>query len=211
MSLGENIRKKRKELKLSQEYVAEKLGVSRQAVSKWETEQSEPTAGNLVELANVFGIGLSELVEPKKYTSKKTTEKRKQNLILRANLTRTAITMQAAFLIAVTQALYMFWHADHRNKGLYKGEFFFDLVLLLLASIWMSANHLYEADVAQRRKNIKIELIYCCVQAGIALFTIRFEMGLAGMVIIIAAAVFYLFYINSKFMNRKLTKSLRWR
>ena len=37
MSLGENIRKKREERKLSQEYVAEKLGVSRQAVSKWET------------------------------------------------------------------------------------------------------------------------------------------------------------------------------
>lgn len=36
MSLGENIRNKREELKLSQEYVSEKLGVSRQAVSKWD-------------------------------------------------------------------------------------------------------------------------------------------------------------------------------
>ena len=35
MSLGENIKAKRNELKLSQEYVAEQLGVSRQAVSKW--------------------------------------------------------------------------------------------------------------------------------------------------------------------------------
>ena len=42
MSLGENIKAKRNELKLSQEYVAEQLGVSRQAVSKWETDQSEP-------------------------------------------------------------------------------------------------------------------------------------------------------------------------
>ena len=49
MSLGENIRKKREELKLSQEYVAEKLGVSRQAVSKWETGQSEPTASNWID------------------------------------------------------------------------------------------------------------------------------------------------------------------
>lgn len=37
MSLGDNIRKRRKERKLSQECVAEQLGVSRQAVSKWET------------------------------------------------------------------------------------------------------------------------------------------------------------------------------
>lgn len=36
MSLSENIRLKREELKLSQEYVSEKLGVSRQAVSKWD-------------------------------------------------------------------------------------------------------------------------------------------------------------------------------
>ena len=206
MSLGENIRKKREELKLSQEYVAERLGVSRQAVSKWETGKSEPTAGNLVELANVFEIGLSELVDSKKYTSKKTIEKRKPNPILRANLTRIAITMQAAFLIAVTQAIYLFQHADHLNKRIYRGEFFFTLVLLLLASTWMSANHLYESDVAQRRKNIRIELIYCCVQAGIAFLTIRFEMGLAGMVIIIAVATLYLIYINPKFMNRKLTK-----
>ena len=56
------------------------------------------------------------------------------------------------------------------------------------------------------QKNIKIELIYCCVQAGIALLTIRFEMGLAGMAVIIAAAALYLIYINPKYMNRKLTK-----
>lgn len=206
MSLDENIKKKREELKLSQEYVAEKLGVSRQAVSKWETGQSEPTASNLAELANVFEISLSELVDPQKYTSEKITEKRKQNSILHANFTRIAIMMQAAFLVAVTQALFLFRHADYLNKWLYKDEFFFTLVLLLLASIWMSANHLYESDIVQRRKNTKIELVYCCVQAGIALFTIRFEMGLAGMVLIIIAAIIYLFYINPKFMNRRLTK-----
>ncbi|MBO5283092.1 MAG: helix-turn-helix transcriptional regulator, partial [Lachnospiraceae bacterium] len=36
MSLGQSIAARRKELKLSQEYIAEQLGVSRQAVSKWE-------------------------------------------------------------------------------------------------------------------------------------------------------------------------------
>ena len=53
MSLGENIKTKRNELKLSQEYVAEQLGVSRQAVSKWETDQSQPKAKNLTELATI--------------------------------------------------------------------------------------------------------------------------------------------------------------
>lgn len=206
MSVGENIKNKRKELKLSQEYVAEQLGVSRQAVSKWETGQSEPTVSNLVELANVFEIGLSELVDPQKYTSEKITEKKKPNLILRANLIRIAITMQAAFIIAFTQAFYMYRHAEIHDQGLYKGEILFTLVLLMLASIWMSANHLYESDRIQRQKNTKIESVYCCVQAGFALLTIHFEMGLVGMAIIIAAACFYILWINPKFMNRKLTK-----
>ena len=207
MSLGENIRKKREELKLSQEYVAEKLGVSRQAVSKWETGQSEPTASNPVELANVFEIGLTELVDPQKLTSEKTTEKKKPNPILRANLIRIAITMQAAFIFAFTQTSYMYRHAeDMLNKGVHRGAIILSLVLLLLASIWMSANHLYEPDMVQRRKNTRIELVYCCVQAGIGLLTLHFEMGLVGMAIIIAVLCFYLFYINPKFMNRKLTK-----
>ena len=62
MNLGENIKNRRENLKLSQEYVAEQLGVSRQAVSKWETGQTEPTANNLIRLAEVFEINLSELV-----------------------------------------------------------------------------------------------------------------------------------------------------
>ena len=64
MELGEAIRRRREELKLSQEYVAERLGVSRQAVSKWETGQSEPTAGNLVQLAEVLETTVDTLFRP---------------------------------------------------------------------------------------------------------------------------------------------------
>jgi len=67
MSLGSNISNKRKSLKLSQEYVAEQLGVSRQAVSKWETNQSEPSTDNLIKLADLFDIDIKELVSPKQY------------------------------------------------------------------------------------------------------------------------------------------------
>lgn len=67
MSLGSNISNKRKSLKLSQEYVAEHIGVSRQAVSKWETNQSEPSTDNLIKLADLFEIDIKELVSPKQY------------------------------------------------------------------------------------------------------------------------------------------------
>ncbi|GAE37386.1 helix-turn-helix domain-containing protein [Halalkalibacter akibai] len=67
MSLGSNISNKRKSLKLSQEYVAEQLGVSRQAVSKWETNQSEPSTDNLIKLTELFEIDIKELVSPEQY------------------------------------------------------------------------------------------------------------------------------------------------
>lgn len=63
MPLGENIKKKRNELKMSQEDLAGALGVSRQAVSKWETGQSEPSAKNLRELSGIFHISLTELMD----------------------------------------------------------------------------------------------------------------------------------------------------
>lgn len=102
MNLGENIKARRQELKLSQEYVAEQLGVSRQAVSKWETGQSEPTASNLIRLAEVFEISLSELTGTGRSggTSSDPEKKRggkEPNPILRANLIKLAIILQIGF------------------------------------------------------------------------------------------------------------------
>lgn len=76
MTLGERIRNRREKLKLSQGYVAEQIGVSRQAVSKWETGQSEPTAENLVRLAELFEISLAELVGAEETAGERTALKR---------------------------------------------------------------------------------------------------------------------------------------
>ena len=61
MTIGERIAKCRKEKNLSQEYIAELLDVSRQAVSKWETNQTEPDTGNLIQLARIFGVSVEYL------------------------------------------------------------------------------------------------------------------------------------------------------
>ena len=55
MSLGERIKACRQQAGLSQENVAEAVGVSRQAVTKWETGQSAPSTENLFRLAELFG------------------------------------------------------------------------------------------------------------------------------------------------------------
>ena len=62
MSLGTNICRLRTANNLSQGELAEALGVSRQSVSKWETDASVPELDKLVKLASLFGVTLDQLV-----------------------------------------------------------------------------------------------------------------------------------------------------
>ena len=62
VSLGEAIKANRLRCQMTQEFVAETIGVSRQAVSKWESGASDPSTSNLVALAKLFGISPEELL-----------------------------------------------------------------------------------------------------------------------------------------------------
>lgn len=53
----------RKKSSLSQEALAEKLGISRQAVSKWERAEASPDTDNLILLARLYGVSLDELLQ----------------------------------------------------------------------------------------------------------------------------------------------------
>lgn len=62
MNFGENLKKLRKEKQLSQESLAEKLNISRQAVSKWESNSSYPDMNNLIQLKDIFNVTLDEMI-----------------------------------------------------------------------------------------------------------------------------------------------------
>lgn len=62
MSLGTNISYLRKQKKITQEQFAEKMGVTRQTVSRWETDEVVPELAKLVELCSVFSCKLDALV-----------------------------------------------------------------------------------------------------------------------------------------------------
>jgi len=61
-TLGEALKTYRTNCKMTQEFVAESLGVSRQAVSKWENGSSDPSTSNLIALAKLFGVSVEELL-----------------------------------------------------------------------------------------------------------------------------------------------------
>ena len=61
-SLGEALKEHRVRCQMTQEFVAEHLGVSRQAVSKWENGSSDPSTSNLLALAKLYGVDAAELL-----------------------------------------------------------------------------------------------------------------------------------------------------
>ena len=61
-SLGEVLKEHRTRCGMTQEFVAESMGVSRQAVSKWENGTTDPSTSNLLKLAKLYGITPEELI-----------------------------------------------------------------------------------------------------------------------------------------------------
>ena len=61
-TLGEALKEHRLRCQMTQEFVAESVGVSRQAVSKWERADSDPSTSNLLALAKLFGVSAEELL-----------------------------------------------------------------------------------------------------------------------------------------------------
>ena len=62
MNLADNLKRIRKDNNLSQEQLAEKLGVSRQAVSKWESGVSYPEMDKVIQICNLFDLNINELI-----------------------------------------------------------------------------------------------------------------------------------------------------
>ncbi|WP_002151845.1 helix-turn-helix domain-containing protein [Bacillus cereus] len=63
MSLGQQLKKFRESQNLSQEDVAKKIGVTRQAVYKWENDKSYPDIDNLIILSEFYNVTLDDLIK----------------------------------------------------------------------------------------------------------------------------------------------------
>ena len=81
MNFGNNLKKLRVDRNLSQEQLAEKLNISRQAISKWESGKAYPDIENLVILRDMFDVTLDDLVINDNIIGCK--DKKKMNLALK--------------------------------------------------------------------------------------------------------------------------------
>ncbi len=72
-SQGERIKKLRKNKGVTQRELAERLGISEQAISKWEKNLSNPSTKNLLQIAKIFGVSITYFYQPEETQSKKLT------------------------------------------------------------------------------------------------------------------------------------------
>ena len=80
MSLGQRLIELRKMKKLSQEEMAEKLNVTRQTISKWETDQSTPDFDKIIPLCKLFEITTDELLTGKKVSNENNINGKTENV-----------------------------------------------------------------------------------------------------------------------------------
>ena len=71
MTFAQKLKELRNRAGMSQEKLAEKVGVSRQAITKWETDKGTPEMENLMALSDLFGVSVDELLGRE---AKRTTE-----------------------------------------------------------------------------------------------------------------------------------------
>lgn len=71
MTFAEKLKELRKQSGLSQEKLAEKLGVSRQAVTKWERDTGVPDIDNIMAISKLFDVSMDELFSMKEVRRRK--------------------------------------------------------------------------------------------------------------------------------------------
>jgi len=107
--VGKNIKKIRTELNMTQEELAEKISVTRQAVSNWETEKTQPDIETLERISEVLGVTIEELIYGKQKSSQGTLEKGKDVMLnVTKGSTKSGIGFGAVLAIVIS---YVKWQS----------------------------------------------------------------------------------------------------
>ena len=107
--VGKNIKKIRTELNMTQEELAEKISVTRQAISNWETEKTQPDIETLERISEVLGVTIEELIYGKQKSSQGTLEKGKNVMLnVTKGSTKSGIGFGAALAIVIS---YVKWQS----------------------------------------------------------------------------------------------------
>ena len=192
MTLGEKIKEQRKKLGYTQEALAERMDVSRQAVAKWEKNLSAPTAEKLIALSILFGTSLDDMTSLKAKTARRNNNYRLAAILLQLGALASCGNIAYSEIDGVV--------IEDKTVLLVK------VLALLVTSAWMAVNVFLEDNVQQRQKNTMIELGYCTIQAIIVLACRAWNLGIIGAGLLFAICMIYIFVINPRAMKRELVQ-----
>ena len=122
MSLGERLYELRKKKGLSQEEVAEKLNVTRQSVSKWETDESKPDFDKIVPICELYEISTNELLSG----TKEEKEEEEVQVINKDNKKKRALIISSAIFLYFLSIIWIIVSevSFNLNEGFMVGGFF---------------------------------------------------------------------------------------
>lgn len=107
--IGKFIASCRKKQNLTQEQLAEKLGITYKAVSKWETGKGLPDASIMMDLCNILEISVNDLLSGEKITKEQYRDKVDENLIKLQKQKKFAIN-SARWTHVITIIIFLIWN-----------------------------------------------------------------------------------------------------
>lgn len=142
MNFGERLKQIRSDSGLSQEKLAEEIGVSRQAITKWETNRGMPDVENMIVLADFFKLTLDELILQKK-------ERESLSSHLFESETIYDIDSNTHFDIYVGSARKMYIHPCNDEK----------VHIKILSNKIDNLNSLYKVKIDERKNRVDIDCL----------------------------------------------------
>lgn len=105
MEVGERLKLRRVELNLTQEYVAEVLGITRQTISNWENGRSYPDIERMIRLSDVYLLSLDELLKGDKKMVKHLQENTLVNHFLKVFIIMLSINILLMIVLVTNQTI----------------------------------------------------------------------------------------------------------
>ena len=148
MSLGERLYELRKKKGLSQEEVAEKLNVTRQSVSKWETDESKPDFDKIVPICELYEISTNELLNG----TKEEKEEKEVEVINNDNKKKRAIIISIAVFLYFAALIWIVVSevAFNLNEGFMVGGFF--LICAIATCLLIYQGIVLSTTITKKRK-----------------------------------------------------------
>lgn len=180
MSLGNRLYELRKKKNISQEEAAEKLGVTRQTISKWETDQSLPDFDKILPLCELYEISTDELLTGKKSETKMESKSNEEQELESGQRKKTALVVSLSVFIYFIAVIWIIIAEpiEAISDNLMIGSFLFIVAIATVVLVFYFISISKEENKEKKRKEKEMEkydgliaLIFTCIYLLLSFLT----------------------------------------